>query len=793
MPMLPNQRALLLISDLGHVDDPGFLQVRTTLRGRLDHDRFVAAWNDIVAKHQGLRTSVHRRSDADPMLIVWRRTPIDVTFADWSAQTEAVREARISSYLAADRDRGLDLTSTPPMRLTVVTVAEDEHEMVWTCHHLFGDGWSATIVLEDLVSAYNAGVVPNSAVPLEAPPDGLRSYHRWAAKATGDTTRSYWTTRMSGYRGAPILRLHETLGQTAREGRSGSLVVAIPDSLVHDIRVAAAAVSVTPNVIVEAAWASVLARLLETRDVVFGITVAGRSAPIVGIERTVGYFSNAVPIRIRIDPVEPVEEWVVRIRNELFAMQPHEHASLAEVHGWSEVPGHRRLFDSFLVFENLPAQAETPDHPDAITMTSFRSGLTSAFPLSIAVTLGESWEIHADLDVTAGDSGGLGILLEALVDTLGFMTAHPNARVGSLLDADADRIADLLVQDAPVTTTSTGNQPETQIQRDLHRMWLDVLGLESVGINDAWFDLGGTSLGAVRLFGRMEDELGISIPLNTLLTHPTIAAIADRIQSSTQGTTVDRSLVVPLQPKGSRIPLFAIHGGGGEILYYKALADRLGVEQPMYGIEPVGLDRVTPPLETVPEMADRYISELRAVQPRGPYRLLGYCFGGNVALEMAARLEDAGEEVDRLIVIDSGLPLEAARATTTIGRTRAILRTRGLVGAGRAAVARFRNRGRYYWDGSLGGAEGRERMKYDAIAQACRRAFSSWEPRAVKAPIVLLRSTEYQPAEGKDWHLGWDAYTPDFGVETVEGSQHEAMFEVPSVDQLADVVTKRFS
>ncbi len=790
LPMLPNQRALLLLSDLGHFDDPGFLQVRTTLRGPLDHDRFVSAWNAVISMHQGLRTSVHRRSDADPMLIVWKRAPIDITFIDWSSEDEAVRLPRMSSYLDADRDRGLDLTSTPPMRLTVVTLAEDEHEMVWTCHHLFGDGWSATIALEDLVQSYNSDVVPDTPGPREAPREGLRSFHRWAATATDDTTRSYWTNRMSGYRGAPALVVHDAIGQVVERGRGASLVTPVPDSLVHDIRTAATAASVTPNVFVEAAWATVLARLLGTRDVVFGTTVAGRAAPIAGIERTIGYFSNAVPIRIRIDPDETVEEWVVRIRSELFSMQAHEHASLAEVHEWSEVPGYRGLFDSFLVFENLPAQATAPDHPDAITMTSFRSGLTAAFPLSIAVTLGESWEIHADLAVAAGDSDGLGILLEALIDALGSMTAHPHARVGSLLEADADRIADLLVPDPSVSTASTGNQPETVIQRNLHRVWLEVLGLESLGIDDDWFDVGGTSLGAVRLFRRIEDELGIPLPLSTLLTHPTIAAIADLIESPAQRDTTDRSLIVPLQPGGSRVPLFAIHGGGGEVLHYKALADRLGAEQPMFGIEPLGLDRVTPPLETVPEMADRYLAEVRAIQPRGPYRFVGYCFGGNVALEMAARLEEDGEEVDRLIVIDSGLPLEAARTATTVGRALAVVRTRGLVNAVRAAIARFRNRGRYYWDGSFGGAEGRDRLKYHTIAQACRRAFSSWEPRAVKAPIVLLRSTEYRAAEDKDWHLGWDAYTTDFEVEEIEGSKHEAMFEEPFVDEMAELVTK---
>lgn len=790
LPMLANQRALLLLSDLGHLDDPGFLQVRTTLRGPLDPQAFTAAWNETIARHQGLRTSVHRRSDADPVLIVWKNAPADITFLDWTTEDEDTRRAMMSSYLDADRNRGLDLTDAPPMRVTSITMSTAEHELVWTCHHLFGDGWSATVVLEDLVRIYNASVTGETARLADAPRDGLRDYHRWASTAVDEETRTYWTSRLEGYPGAPRLRLRGTVTDPS-DRRGASVVVPIPGRVVDDVRSAAAATSVTPNVFVDAAWSAVLARLLGTDDVVFGTTVAGRAVPVAGIERTVGYFSNAVPIRVRIDGSETVRQWVVRIREELFAMQPYEHASLADVHEWSEVPGYRELFDSFLVFENLPSSPPGDRGPDTLEMTSFRSGLTAAFPLSIAVTLGDRWEIHADLAEGVGDEGGLRVLVGALVATLETMAADPDAPVADLLETGADDIADLLERDGDGTRLSTGRPPGSALERRIHGVWLDVLGLEEVGVDDDWFDVGGTSLGAVRLFGRLEQELGRTLPLSTLLTHPTIAALAEGIEAEPGTESNDRPLVVPLRSEGGRVPLFAIHGGGGEILYYKALADRLDEDQPMYAIEPVGLDRVTAPLETVPDMADRYLAEVRAIQPNGPYRLVGFCFGGNVALEMAARLERDGEEVDRLIVIDSGLPLEAARATTTLDRARAVVQTRGLAGAGRAAVARLRNRGHYYWDGSFGGAEGRDRLKYHAIAQACRRAFSSWDPPAVNAPILLLRSTEYRAAEDKDWHLGWHEYTPEFEVETIEGSEHEAMFEEPSVDRMAEIVADR--
>jgi len=788
LPLLPNQQGLFLLSEMGDRIDPGFLQVRTTLRGHLDPVRFTRSWNEAIAGHQGLRTSVHRRTEAEPVLIVWKRSPIDVDYLDWSSQNADDQRALMRSFLDADQVRGLDVGSAPTMRVTVMSIADDEHELVWTCHHLFGDGWSATIVLEDVLSSYNDAHNGERGSAGLSTPDGLREYHKWAGTSVTDATKAYWSERLAGFSGAPPLRVGHTEHSAGLRNETISIVEPIPVTLVKAVREQASAASVTPNVFMEAAWATVLARLLGSDDVVFGTTVAGRSVPVVGIERAVGYFSNAVPIRIRIDRNESISSWIVRIRDELFAMQPHEHASLGEIHEWSDVPGHRDLFDSFLVFENLPAQTASRDHPDALTMTSFRSGLTAAFPLSIAVTLGDHWDIHASIAPQAGDEASAHVLLDAMLASLEMMTEHPDAPVGSVMDSGAARIASLLKAETVEHRSPGGRAPRSKLEQDLVGVWVDVLGRDDIGIDDDWFDVGGTSLGAVRLFARLNDELEVALPLNTLLTHPTVAAMADRI-ASPEATEQERaSLIVPLQPGGSQVPLFAVHGGGGEILYYRALADRLGPDQPMYGIEPVGLDRTSPPLETVPGMAQRYLADLRAVQPSGPYRLVGFCFGGNVALEMAAQLEDEGEIVDVVVVIDSGLPLEASRAPTTLARARAVMETRGILGAGRAAVDRLRNRSQYYWDGSFGGDDGRDRLKYHAIAQACRRAFRDWEPRRVAAPIVLLRSTEYRAAEDKDWHLGWDAYTDDFSVETIEESDHESMFESPSVDEMARIV-----
>jgi thioesterase domain-containing protein/acyl carrier protein len=381
-------------------------------------------------------------------------------------------------------------------------------------------------------------------------------------------------------------------------------------------------------------------------------------------------------------------------------------------------------------------------------------------------------------------------VLDALVEMLGALAEHPEGLIGGIRVEDAGRLAGLLSSPGSSTDGARAafRQPAGSTQEALASMWADLLGVDAVGIDDDFFAMGGTSLGAVRLFARIQDEFDVSLPLSTLITRPTIASLSEALESEGGGGDGPGCLV-PIQPEGNRIPIICVHGGGGEILYYRPLADRLGPDQPVYGLEPVGLDGATEPLDTVPEMAARYVSELRGVQPHGPYRLVGYCFGGSVALEMAAQLEEAGEEVQMVGVIDGGLPLDAARASTTLARARALLRTRGVVGTGKAVMARVRNRGQILWDGSFGGIEGRERAKYSGVAQACSRAFSTFEPRPTRAPVTLIRSTESRVAEGKDWHVRWDEYTTEFHLEWID-APHLDLFKAPAVEDLAETIRR---
>ncbi len=193
--------------------------------------------------------------------------------------------------------------------------------------------------------------------------------------------------------------------------------------------------------------------------------------------------------------------------------------------------------------------------------------------------------------------------------------------------------------------------PRSPAEAKLAAIWAEVLRVERVGVRDNFFELGGHSLLAVRLFARIEAVFGKKVPLACLFQASTIEQLA-RILGEEEWTAPWSSLVA-IQPNGSKPPFFCVHAAGGNVVEFHELARHLGQGRPFYAFQSRGLDGRQEALTDVREMAAHYINEMRLVQPAGPYLLGGRSFGGIVAFEMACQLQDQGERVGLLAVLDT--------------------------------------------------------------------------------------------------------------------------------------------
>ncbi|MEH2296963.1 non-ribosomal peptide synthetase [Nostoc sp.] len=223
-----------------------------------------------------------------------------------------------------------------------------------------------------------------------------------------------------------------------------------------------------------------------------------------------------------------------------------------------------------------------------------------------------------------------------------------SSKVDRLALTELDSLASRLIDKTFIT-------PRNPTESTLAKIWAEVLNIERVGIYDNFFDLGGDSLLTVRLLKQIHKQFERELPLSSLFLNPTIESLATSLSSETD--SLAWSPLVTIQPTGSNPAFFCVHPIFGVVFPYYELAHQLGKNQPFYGLQPIGLDGKTPPLTCIEDMATHYIEALRTVQPKGPYFLGGWSFGGWVAFEMAQQLQKSGEEVALLAVLDTLAPI----------------------------------------------------------------------------------------------------------------------------------------
>ncbi|MGG3818735.1 non-ribosomal peptide synthetase DhbF [Bacillus subtilis] len=197
----------------------------------------------------------------------------------------------------------------------------------------------------------------------------------------------------------------------------------------------------------------------------------------------------------------------------------------------------------------------------------------------------------------------------------------------------------------------TGRGPRTPQEEILCDLFMEVLHLPRVGIDDRFFDLGGHSLLAVQLMSRIREALGVELSIGNLFEAPTVAGLAERLEMGSSQSALD--VLLPLRPSGDKPPLFCVHPAGGLSWCYAGLMTNIGTDYPIYGLQARGIGQREELPKTLDDMAADYIKQIRTVQPKGPYHLLGWSLGGNVVQAMATQLQNQGEEVSLLVMLDA--------------------------------------------------------------------------------------------------------------------------------------------
>ncbi|MEU6129435.1 amino acid adenylation domain-containing protein [Saccharopolyspora sp. NPDC047091] len=193
--------------------------------------------------------------------------------------------------------------------------------------------------------------------------------------------------------------------------------------------------------------------------------------------------------------------------------------------------------------------------------------------------------------------------------------------------------------------------PRDPTEEVLCALFAEVLELPRVGVHDGFFDLGGHSLLAARLIARIDEALGVKLNVGSLFAAPTVAGLGARVRTGGKGDAL--GILLPLRTEGTKEPLFCVHPAAGLAWPFSGLMKHIDPQRPLYGLQSRGLDEPAPVLDDLAAMAAEYLEHVRTVQPHGPYHFLGWSFGGVIAHEMSTQLQDRGEQVRFLCMLDS--------------------------------------------------------------------------------------------------------------------------------------------
>ncbi|MCC6552301.1 MAG: AMP-binding protein, partial [Polyangiaceae bacterium] len=430
-PLSPAQRGMLSHA-LFAPSELYFEQFRLRVGGQgapFDPAACVRAWQDALERHPILRTSFRWAELDVPLQVVHRAARVPVTHIDLRGLPAPEQEAGIARALEEDRRRGFSLTEAPLLRVTLARTGDEAYEMLWSCHHLLLDGWSAALLLDELaaeLAAASSGDRGAARPPRRRP---SRDYIEWLARQPLDEAERFFRALLEGVK-SPTPVWFDAAAHAAEDG-FGEIELTLPDDVTARLRRLCQESELTLSTAVQGAWALLLGRRADRDDVVFGATVSGRPPQLEGVEAMLGLFINTLPLRVRIDDDEAVAAWLRGVQALGLRMRQHEHTPLLSVQQWSELPPGLRPFETLVVFENYPV-APAGGAGEGGAEASFFVGARTNYPLTLLVGPGARLSLRIVYQKRFFEPSTVARIGGELATILSAMSLDGGAKVGSL-------------------------------------------------------------------------------------------------------------------------------------------------------------------------------------------------------------------------------------------------------------------------------------------------------------------------------------------------------------------------
>ncbi len=558
-PLTPMQQGMLFHARQAPGSPAYTEQVVWRVSGAFDVVRYQSAWDALHDRHDALRSVFTHEKSREPLQMVLKERRADYAFESLLDSPAGEREARAAAVRAAERSRGFDLARGPMLRVRVLQIEAAEHDVILTWHHILFDGWSTHLVLRDLLALYDASLTGSAAalppVPSYAP------YVEWLKSRDHKGSLAYWQGLLADYDASAEIA---PLKSPRAEAFDLQRVDVRLDAATHrSLQALATAHDATMSSVVQAAWGVVLGRYNDTRDVVFGAVVSGRSPEVAGIERIAGLLINTIPVRVSYGEQDTFPQLVARLQQQAIDSQPHHAARLADIQNQSELRA--GLIKHLVVFENYPA-SQMGTGATGLAACVLETSEPTNYDLLLIVEPGETLRLEFQFNAGAYTREQVSALAGHLARFMGEAASQPAlpvARVPMLDQAERMHLVRDLNQTArPYPSTSTlARQFAESVQRHGQRTALDA---EGRALTYAQLD-------------QRSSQLAHHLAANGVTAGDRVAVLFERSAAQIEATLAITKLgasIVPLDPAApSERTAFVVKDAGIRVVVAPAAAD----------------------------------------------------------------------------------------------------------------------------------------------------------------------------------------------------------------------------
>ncbi|MGE8064526.1 non-ribosomal peptide synthase/polyketide synthase [Pseudomonas sp. NPDC089569] len=430
-PLSPLQQGMLFHSLLHEDSGVYLMQDRYRIGGAIDEALFLESWRQVVALHPSLRASFQWKTQKQPVQVIHREVKVPLDTIDLRGLAPHEQEARIRALLADEQKTGFNLSKPPLIRFRLVRLADESYEFIRSFHHILMDAWCISLVTVDFLKVYEA--LCNDHTPQLKSPRPFRDYIQWLQRQDAGKAEQFWRGQLQGLNAPTPL----TVDNGVTRDRYTDAVL-VDDQLIRLSEQETQALAsfcrsnrITPNTFFQGAWSLLLSRYSGQRDVLFGVTVAGRPAELTGVAEMIGLFINTLPLRVSVDPEAPLDQWLGALQGLNVDMRDYEHTPLTDIQGWSDFPRGETLFDSILVFENAPIDEQILEGGFQFSLDGMDHSVHTHYGLTVVILPEAELGIRVSYDRERFEAATVQRLLGHLASLVRGMLAAPNARLGS--------------------------------------------------------------------------------------------------------------------------------------------------------------------------------------------------------------------------------------------------------------------------------------------------------------------------------------------------------------------------